>query len=73
MLRVFQSCPSIPIMHALYRAVITGKNAIYKEISDLEGTTLGISRPGRWEFSTIFSVKVLISRDAVVARRWHTS
>ncbi|KAF8802467.1 hypothetical protein BYT27DRAFT_7341355 [Phlegmacium glaucopus] len=27
-------------------AVITGKDTIYKEISDLKGTTLGISRPG---------------------------
>ena len=29
------------------RAVITGKDTPYKTISDLKGTTLGISRPGR--------------------------
>lgn len=29
------------------RAVITGKNSAYQSISDLKGTTIGISRQGR--------------------------
>ena len=30
------------------RAVITGKNSKYNSITDLQGTTIGISRLGRW-------------------------
>ena len=45
-LRFTSSC--FPRSTAVYRAVITGKDTKYKSIADLKGTTIGISRYGRY-------------------------
>ena len=44
---VVLTCKSAGLM-LIDRAVITGKNSKYNSITDLRGTTIGISRLGRW-------------------------
>lgn len=58
------------------RAVITGTNSQYKDISDLKGTTIGISRYGRYvaslHFYSAYSKSNLLVH-IVEVRPWHTS
>jgi len=67
--------------HHYHRAVITGhKPSAYNQISDLQGSTIGISRNGRWASRT--QNHMLLSRvrdscsgigDVAGVRRWRTS
>ena len=63
-------------MANIRRAVITGKETKYNDVTDLKGTTLGISRLGRFGYHTTphcLKLKDEFDNIAVEAKSWRMS